>query len=1354
MGSVGEVTVELNLDSTKFTKGIKDALNQLNSLDKKASSISGSLSKLSGSTGGGIASKLSGLGGGIASKIGGMAGGAMQLGGAAVLGGVAAIGAAAATAGTFATKALSDFKDFEKEVVNTAAVTGKMGAEFEAAKKNISDVAKQLGDDTVFSSQQAAAAMYNVASAGIDVSNMTSGQLKPALDLAAGTQEDLTKTTDTLLAVSAQFGIDFKDNARVADVFAKSISGSQATMDKLAYSFNYVGPVAQAAGMSLEQTTAALDVLYDNGLKGQQAGTGLRGVIASLASPSTKAAGVLKSLGLTVEDVNPETHDLSVIMGLLQERGMTTAQAFQVFNRAAAPAAEIFMKNSAAIKQYEEDLKSAGGSASNMAEQQMDTLFGSLEKLEGSLENLFIGVGEKIAPVIRMIADALDAAMPGITTFVEGAVGGFVEVVEKLRGSAGAIGTIFETVKKIIVDVFAELNGTGMSMDFVHGINVAMTMLSNAFYDAAPAISYGIKLIINFVRNLVIGLKPTYENLKTIATSIGTALGAMFSGVGADGGKGIANTITGVINIITGLLAQLSTAISKEVVEIAPKIREVFGQIVAGIQEFITNFDAVKSAVEAKFAALEMVFGQLAKKLQPAWDAIVNIFEVGMQTLGSSLGNGTAWDKLKQIWDELPKIIDDAIKKLNPVWDFLNEAFTFASNVIEGFLRNISPSFDNIKSIFEDAVTIFETIGGQLGDIMSEIFKALGGGENGSGGKGLGSGIADIVNAITGALKWLFDVLANNPKLVEFAVTLGTIALAAMKLSPVVTFVAGAVGWLAGIIAGAIPIIVGIGGAIMGVVAFFVEFGLTWETIGVVIGYAIGTLFPALGAALLGAGGIISTIAGAVIPVLGAALAALLSPIGLVVAGLVIFALAWYKNWFGIRDWTSKAIDYIGEKWKGLREWLGEIADALGRAWEGIQKGGSDAVGALDSSWDKLGDIFSDLWESVKEKASEAFDGIKSSIGAAVSSIVAVVASTIFKIVNTWYTLQSAVSDVWGFIGFIASKALDGIVDKAEQIVTGIQNKWSALQAVASGVWESIEQTVSAAIDSIVNKAEQLVVGIQNKWNMLQAVAAYVWDYVEQTVSNAIDSITADAEQVSSRIQSSWSSIQSVATSVWNYVQQAATNAINGMIQAAQSAVDSITAKWNTIQGIVTDVWNQVSATVNGVSFQGILTKIQEIIDKFWETVNQIPGVKSGLEVLNSISYNSLKTSIQGYMDKFQESANKIPGVKSAIEKLNSISFSSLKTSIQSVIDKFGDVISAAQNMYSKVSTIVNNALSSIAKVGSSGGSSNLAKASAMTASEKATRAANNTVYNNTRITNQYNTSTLKKSSVKSATGG
>ncbi|WP_032901352.1 phage tail tape measure protein, partial [Yersinia enterocolitica] len=72
---------------------------------------------------------------------------------------------------------------------------------------------------------------------------------------------------------------------RVSDVMAKGFTSSNTNLLELGEAMKYVAPIAEAAGASIEDTTALLGVLADNGIKGSMAGTSTSSVFSRLQAP-------------------------------------------------------------------------------------------------------------------------------------------------------------------------------------------------------------------------------------------------------------------------------------------------------------------------------------------------------------------------------------------------------------------------------------------------------------------------------------------------------------------------------------------------------------------------------------------------------------------------------------------------------------------------------------------------------------------------------------------------------------------------------------------------------------------------------------------------------------------------------------------------------------------------------------------------------------------------------------------------------------------------------------------------------------------------------------------------------------
>ncbi|MFC1709508.1 phage tail tape measure protein, partial [Candidatus Omnitrophota bacterium] len=343
---------------------------------------------------------------------------------------------------------------FERSVVNAASVTGYAGEEFLKAKDKIAELASTLGETTVFSANEAANAMYDLASKGFKPAEMSVRELQPFLDLAAATQSELAMTTETVTATIRAFGLTTEESSRVADVFSKTIGSSAATLDKLSISMSYVGPIARTAGMSLEETAAALGKIYDIGFPASMAGTALRKAIAELLKPSEKLNKTLTANGLVMDDVNIKTHGLVGVLKNFDEAGVKSTEVMELFGVRSGPVVQALLEvGSSGKKVYEEmgllneALEDAAGTAEQMAKQQLDSLWGSMKLLKSAIESLSNTIGKMFIPMVRDVLDFITEIVRGMVKWMKL----HPELAKGIMMAVGALGALSLVIGGILL---------------------------------------------------------------------------------------------------------------------------------------------------------------------------------------------------------------------------------------------------------------------------------------------------------------------------------------------------------------------------------------------------------------------------------------------------------------------------------------------------------------------------------------------------------------------------------------------------------------------------------------------------------------------------------------------------------------------------------------------------------------------------------------------------------------------------------------------------------------------------------------------------------------------------------------
>lgn len=288
--------------------------------------------------------------------------------------------------------------DFEAQMNRVRAVSGATGAEFDSLRA----LAQELGATTQYSASQAADAMGFLAMAGFDTNEILAA-LPATLNLAAAGQLELAEAADIASNILTAYGFQASELAAVNDVLAKTFTSTNVDMRMLGYSFKYVGPVAKSAGLQFEEVAAAVGLLGNAGIQGEQAGTVLRGAISRLLNPTGAVKDTLDELGVSVQDSAGRMLSLTDILSQLEDAGASTSDMITIFGLEAGPGMMALLdQGSDALVNLTSELETAGGTAQRIADIQMEGLNGAVLELKSAFEGLMLAIAD---------AGLLDAAV-------------------------------------------------------------------------------------------------------------------------------------------------------------------------------------------------------------------------------------------------------------------------------------------------------------------------------------------------------------------------------------------------------------------------------------------------------------------------------------------------------------------------------------------------------------------------------------------------------------------------------------------------------------------------------------------------------------------------------------------------------------------------------------------------------------------------------------------------------------------------------------------------------------------------------------------------------------------------------
>ena len=317
--------------------------------------------------------------------------------------------------------AIKSFRDFEFQMAKVKAVTGASEKDF----KKLTNTAKELGRTTFFTAQQVAELQTNYGKLGFSTKEILAAQ-EATLQLATATDTDLGRAAIVAGAAIRGFGLDASEAGRVVDVMTDAFSSSALDIEKFQTSMTKVAPIAAAANISLEATTAVMGTLTDAGIEASIAGTSLRNIFLKMQDSSSDLS---KFLGYTVNS----SDDLERALNDLNKAGLTNEEVMSLVDLRQVAAFNTMIRGSERIQQLTKDFNEANGAAAKMAAIVADTLEGSFKRLTSATEGLSIQLMEDLGGSIKETVNKLANFFNALTdnsTGIANMVSGIVSLVK------------------------------------------------------------------------------------------------------------------------------------------------------------------------------------------------------------------------------------------------------------------------------------------------------------------------------------------------------------------------------------------------------------------------------------------------------------------------------------------------------------------------------------------------------------------------------------------------------------------------------------------------------------------------------------------------------------------------------------------------------------------------------------------------------------------------------------------------------------------------------------------------------------------------------------------------------------
>ena len=408
----------------------------------------------------------------------------------------------AATIGAlgFLKAAVAEFSGFDDAMLRVQALSKATAADFDALKAK----AAELGASTKFTAAEAAEGMSQLAAAGYNTSQILDS-IGPAMHAAAAGGSDLGETADQLTNIMGAFQLQADQSGKVADALTAGFTGSATTLSQLANAMVYCGPVAKTLGYTLQDTTGILMALADVGIKGEQAGTALRGGFARLIRPMRVGQKVLDKYKIQLRDAEGKMRDFADILHDVGQAGLTEGEKLKLFGVEAGPAMMALMdKGRDAIKKYQEQVEKSAGRAKEVSDHTESGLGGALRRLDAAWTAVKNSFGEAIAPAIRQIADALSGlaawfakmpdwakqtlALAAVLATIAGSFSAIAAVAKLAAGGfmsfVGAVGSVFAPMSALTANMVTYTQAVALLGGKIAALKMALRMLGSVVASA------------------------------------------------------------------------------------------------------------------------------------------------------------------------------------------------------------------------------------------------------------------------------------------------------------------------------------------------------------------------------------------------------------------------------------------------------------------------------------------------------------------------------------------------------------------------------------------------------------------------------------------------------------------------------------------------------------------------------------------------------------------------------------------------------------------------------------------------------------------------------------------------------
>lgn len=686
MQNKSSIVLNMNLNASGFTRGIKSVIGSVKNMNESMKDATNSASKMS--------SVMKGIGS-SAIKVGK---------------GLAVAGAAAATAVTaLVSKSVGAFADYEQLTGGVETLFGAGGRSVEeyaqSVGKSVSDIQGKY--DSLMSAQNVVLENANKAymTAGMSANEYMDTVTGFSASLISSLGGDTNKAAD--YANSAL--VDMSDNANKMGTDMESIKNAYQGFAKQNYTM--LDNLKLGYGGTQEEMKRLLS--------DAEKLTGQRYDISSFADITQAIHAIQTQMDITGTTAKEASTTISGSWGSLKA-------AFQ----------NVLVGLTTGGDMFDQSLDALINTAVTFGQNIIPAIKGALSGIGYLIEGLAPVIGETIPPLINDLAPTLaNSAVSLISSLVNGLTQSATQfseclsnmIIVAVAGISSVVPQLLDAASKIVSNLMQGL--TNSMPQIVNGAVTLIEGLVDGLVDNVPLLVMGaVQLVASLANGLIANLPRIIDAGVNLITGIVSASYSMMPQIIQNGMQLVVNLAVGLVRAIPQLIAAL------------PRIT---GAIVKGFKSvnwFDLGLQLIKSIWEGIKSIGSEMWNGVKEKTSELWGGVKNVVSEKLNNIKSAYdahGGGlkgatfaaiegvkeyyrTGYDAINQLTGgKLGEVVNAVGEKMEVVKGKFSEAFgnvkntvmTIFENIKNGITEKISAAVNKVKEIF-----------GSIADKVSEVW--------------------------------------------------------------------------------------------------------------------------------------------------------------------------------------------------------------------------------------------------------------------------------------------------------------------------------------------------------------------------------------------------------------------------------------------------------------------------------------------------------------------------------------------------------------------------------------------------------------------------------------------------------